>query len=55
MTPTSYLELLSMYKKVLTEERAQNSKARNRLVRGLEVLKEAEIQIEQMGKQLAED
>jgi dynein heavy chain len=55
VTPTSYLELLSMYKKVLSEERAQNSKARNRLVRGLEVLKEAEIQIEQMGKQLAED
>ena len=43
VTPTSYLELLSMYKKVLTAERADNSKARNRLVRGLEVLKEAEI------------
>ena len=55
VTPTSYLELLSMYKKVLGEQRNQNETARSRLVRGLEVLKEAEIQIEKMGKQLEED
>jgi len=39
VTPTSYLELLSMYKKVLGEQRYNNETARNRLVRGLEVLK----------------
>ena len=55
VTPTSYLELLSMYKKILSEQRNQNNTARMRLVRGLEVLKEAEIQIEKMGKQLEED
>ena len=50
VTPTSYLELLSMYKKVLLEQRKQNETARFRLVRGLEVLKEAEIEIEKMGQ-----
>jgi len=55
VTPTSYLELLSTYKKVLATERHANETAKNRLVRGLEVLKEAEIQIDKMGKQLAED
>lgn len=55
VTPTSYLELLSMYKKVLGEQRSSNETARMRLVRGLEVLKEAEIEIEKMGKQLEED
>lgn len=43
VTPTSYLELLSMYKKILGEQRSSNETARMRLVRGLEVLKEAEI------------
>lgn len=44
-----------MYKKILGEQRDSNSKARNRLVRGLEVLKEAEIEIDKMSKKLAED
>jgi dynein heavy chain len=39
VTPTSFLELLSMYKKVLTEKRKENDFARNRLSKGLEVLK----------------
>lgn len=55
VTPTSYLELLSTYKKTLADQRNQNNKARNRLVRGLEVLKEAEIEIDQMNKQLELD
>lgn len=55
VTPTSYLELLSMYKKVLGEQRKMNNTARMRLVRGLEVLKEAEIEIDKMNRQLEKD
>jgi dynein heavy chain len=55
VTPTSYLELLSSYKKVLGEQRSKNTTATNRLVRGLEVLKEAEIEIDKMEKKLKED
>jgi len=55
VTPTSYLELLSMYKKVLGDQRRTNETARMRLVRGLEVLKEAEIEIEKMNQQLTKD
>ena len=55
VTPTSYLELLSMYKKVLNDQRKTNTTARNRLVRGLEVLKLAEIEIDKMSQQLEKD
>ena len=55
VTPTSYLELLSMYKKILGEQRSSNETAKNRLVRGLEVLKIAEAEIEKMSKQMAID
>jgi len=55
VTPTSYLELLSMYKKVLGEQRFSNTQATNRLVRGLEVLAEAEIEIDKMEKKLVAD
>ena len=55
VTPTSYLELLSMYKKVLSEQRKTNDTSRNRLVRGLEVLKLAEIEIDKMSQQLEKD
>lgn len=54
VTPTSYLELLSTYKKVLGEQRHSNTQATQRLVRGLEVLKEAEIEIDKMEKVLKE-
>ena len=39
VTPTSFLELLSMYKKVLSEKRKENEFSRNRLKKGLEALK----------------
>lgn len=55
VTPTSYLELLSMYKKILHEKRTENSFARNRLIKGLEVLKDAAIEVDRMQKQLEED
>jgi len=41
VTPTSYLELLSLYKSILTERRKYFGDAKNRLERGLSVLKEA--------------
>jgi len=45
VTPTSYLELLSMYKKILTERRASVGKAKKRLERGLNVLQEAAVEV----------
>lgn len=44
-----------MYKKILKEQRDQNSTARNRLIRGLEVLKIADTEIEKMSIQLEKD
>jgi dynein heavy chain, axonemal len=38
VTPTSFLELLSMYKKILKEKRDENTFAINRLTKGLDVL-----------------
>ncbi len=50
MTPTSFLELLSMYKKILNEKRSENDFARMRLSRGLDVLKQAAIEVDAMQK-----
>ncbi len=52
VTPTSFLELLSMYKKILNEKRSENDFARMRLSRGLDVLKQAAIEVDAMQKQL---
>ena len=46
VTPTSFLELLSMYKKVLADKRKENDFARNRLSKGLEVLKDAAVEVD---------
>jgi hypothetical protein len=48
VTPTSFLELLSMYKKILNEKRSENDFARMRLTKGLDVLKQAAIEIDEM-------
>jgi len=55
VTPTSYLELLSMYKKVLKDKRNEVGKARNRLARGLDVLKEASIEVDKLRTKLTAD
>lgn len=52
VTPTSYLELLSMYSKILGEKRKENQFARDRLTKGLTVLKDAAIEVDNMQKQL---
>jgi len=46
VTPTSFLELLAMYKKILSDKRNEVGKARRRLVRGLEVLDEAATEVD---------
>ena len=52
MTPTSYLELLSMFKKLLKAQRTKVEKGINRLGRGLEVLKTAAIEVDKLQIQL---
>lgn len=46
VTPTSYLELLSTYKRILKQKRNDVGKARARLARGLEVLKLAAVEVD---------
>lgn len=55
VTPTSYLELLSMYKKILKTQRTKVEKGRNRLARGLEVLKTAAIEVDKLQRKLEAD
>jgi dynein heavy chain len=45
VTPTSYLELLSTYKKTLTERKKNVGDAKNRLQKGLTVLAEASVEV----------
>lgn len=45
VTPTSFLELLNMYKVILFEKRRDNEVSRNRLLKGLQVLEEAAVEI----------
>ena len=47
-TPTSFLELLPMYKKILNEKRSEIDFAMMRLTKGLDVLKQAAIEIIEM-------
>jgi dynein heavy chain len=46
VTPTSYLELLSTYKKILKLERKRVETARFRLSKGLMVLKDAAVEVD---------
>ena len=45
VTPTSFLELLNMYKVILFEKRRDNEVQKNRLLKGLQVLEEAGVEI----------
>jgi dynein heavy chain len=54
VTPTSYLELLSSYKKLLKAQRTKVEKGINRLGRGLEVLKTAAVEVDKLQRQLEE-
>jgi dynein heavy chain len=52
VTPTSYLELLSAFRKALELKRSEVSAARNRYVIGLEKLEFATLQVNQMSVEL---
>lgn len=52
VTPTSYLELLATYKKTLNDKRAEVSKSKRRLERGLKVLAMASIQVAELKEEL---
>ena len=54
MTPTSYLELLTMYKQILAAKRKEVGFQTNRLKTGLEKLVSANYEVEQMKEQLRE-
>mmetsp|Transcript_21562 Transcript_21562/g.15741 ORF Transcript_21562/g.15741 Transcript_21562/m.15741 type:complete len:219 (-) Transcript_21562:2469-3125(-) len=48
VTPTSFLELLNMYKTILFGKRSEIEFSKNRLLRGLQVLEEAAIEIQKL-------
>lgn len=50
VTPTSYLELLSTYKRTLKERTKQVGDAKNRLSKGLTVLAQASIEVAKLQK-----
>lgn len=52
VTPTSYLELLNIYKSVLFERKKYFGDAKRRLERGLEVLYEAAIEVANLREML---
>lgn len=52
MTPTSYLELLNLYKSILTERKKFFGDAKGRLEKGLNVLFEASIEVASLRESL---
>jgi dynein heavy chain len=52
VTPTSYLELLSTYKKVFKDRTKEIGDARMRLSKGLHVLANAEVEVDKLKKKL---
>lgn len=48
VTPTSFLELLNMYKVILNEKRRDNLLQKNRLLTGLQVLDLAAVEISKL-------
>ena len=54
VTPTSYLEVLSTFKTLLTAKRDEVTTAKRRLVIGLEKLETTEVEVDHLKKQLEE-
>lgn len=52
VTPTSYLELLSTYKKVFKDRTKYVGDAKMRLAKGLTVLADAEVEVDKLAKKL---
>ena len=55
VTPSSYLELLNTYKKILKSQRNTVEKGIMRLSKGLEVLKTAAVEVDKLQRKLEED
>jgi len=55
LTPTSYLELLNMYQKILREKRREINQGIQRFENGLEVLRSAGLEVEQMQKKIEQE
>ncbi len=54
VTPTSFLEFLQLYGDILKKKRKENEMKQQRLMKGLDVLKDAKIKIEQLQQTLSE-
>jgi hypothetical protein len=54
VTPTSFLELLSAFGTILRSKRKEVEFSKNRLVKGLEVLEKAGIEIAKLEKEITE-
>ena len=54
LTPTSYLELLSLYQKIYNEKLKEFNRSINRFENGLKVLENANIEVAKMRKQISE-
>lgn len=54
VTPTSYLELLSTYKKTLATRKKEVGEARQRLAKGLEVLAGAAVEVAALQQKLTD-
>ena len=52
VTPTSYLELLNLYKGILTEQRNYVQQQKTRLEKGLKVLAEAQTEVAKLQTEL---
>ena len=55
VTPTSYLELLSTFKKILKSQRTKVEKGISRLAKGLDVLKTAAVEVDKLQRKLEAD
>jgi dynein heavy chain len=55
VTPTSYLELLSTFKKILKSQRKKVEGGISRLAKGLEVLKTAAVEVDKLQRKLEAD
>lgn len=52
LTPTSYIELLSLYRKILNMKEMEISEKKKRLLKGLEVLRGAGVEVDKMNQEI---
>lgn len=52
LTPTSYIELLSLYRRILNMKEMEISEKKKRLLKGLEVLRGAGVEVDKMNQEI---